>query len=235
MSEVDETALDRAARAIEAADALLIGAGAGMGVDSGLPDFRGPEGFWRAYPPYAKLGLRFEAIANPAHFRNDPPLAWGFYGHRTNLYRQTTPHEGFAILRRWGERMKHGAFAFTSNVDDHFARAGFDPDRIVECHGSIVWRQCLVRLRRRDLPRRRGRGPSRPDNIPGPRPPSDLPQVRPPGPAQHPDVRRPGVGLKSDRRAESPDRGMADRTRPDQPRSHGVRRRDGDPVRPPLL
>ena len=30
---------------------LLIGAGAGMGVDSGLPDFRGKEGFWRAYPP----------------------------------------------------------------------------------------------------------------------------------------------------------------------------------------
>ncbi len=144
MSEVDEAALDRAARAIEGADALLIGAGAGMGVDSGLPDFRGPEGFWRAYPPYAKLGLRFEQIANPSHFASDPPLAWGFYGHRTNLYRRTTPHEGFATLRRWAGRMAHGGFAFTSNVDDHFAKAGFDPDRVVECHGSIVWRQCLA-------------------------------------------------------------------------------------------
>jgi len=37
-----------AAEAIRVADAILIGAGAGMGVDSGLPDFRGPEGFWRA-------------------------------------------------------------------------------------------------------------------------------------------------------------------------------------------
>ena len=39
-------------------------AGAGMGVDSGLPDYRGPEGFWRAYPPYRALGLRFEELAD---------------------------------------------------------------------------------------------------------------------------------------------------------------------------
>jgi NAD-dependent SIR2 family protein deacetylase len=36
---------------------VVIGAGAGMGVDSGLPDFRGPDGFWKAYPPYRHLGL----------------------------------------------------------------------------------------------------------------------------------------------------------------------------------
>ena len=39
-----ESTLDRAAAAIAAADAILIGAGAGMGVNSGLPDFRGPQG-----------------------------------------------------------------------------------------------------------------------------------------------------------------------------------------------
>ena len=42
-------------------DALLVAAGAGMGVDSGLPDFRGDEGFWRAYPPFAAL-LRRAAV-----------------------------------------------------------------------------------------------------------------------------------------------------------------------------
>ena len=111
-SHIDENGLERAAIAIGQADALLIGAGAGMGVDSGLPDFRGPEGFWRAYPPYAKLGLRFEEMASPDHFESDPPLGWGFYGHRTNLYRQTRPHEGFAILGRWADRMEHGGFVF---------------------------------------------------------------------------------------------------------------------------
>ena len=40
----------RCAELIGQADGLLITAGAGMGIDSGLPDFRGPGGFWRVYP-----------------------------------------------------------------------------------------------------------------------------------------------------------------------------------------
>ena len=78
-------ALKRAADAIAGAGSLFVTAGAGMGVDSGLPDFRGPEGFWRAYPVFAKLGIRFEEAANPRWFREDPALAWGFYGHRLEL------------------------------------------------------------------------------------------------------------------------------------------------------
>jgi NAD-dependent SIR2 family protein deacetylase len=139
---MNEHALDRAAAAIAAADALLIGAGAGMGVDSGLPDFRGKDGFWQAYPPYQRLGLDFVALANPRWFASDATLAWGFYGHRMGLYRQTTPHEGFAILNRWAGRMKQGAFIFTSNVDGQFQRAGFAPERIVEVHGSFDGMQC---------------------------------------------------------------------------------------------
>ncbi len=131
----------QAAEAIRAADALLIGAGAGMGVDSGLPDFRGPEGFWRAYPAFR--GRRFEEISNPVWFQRDPEQAWGFFGHRINLYRTAAPHAGFEILRRWGESRPLGSFVFTSNVDGHFQRAGFSPERILECHGSIHFLQCV--------------------------------------------------------------------------------------------
>src|SRR3954464_8020694 len=113
MHETTKEMVRRAAEAIAGADALLIGAGAGMGVDSGLPDFRGTHGFWRAYPPYAELGLDFAALADPRWFRADPALAWGFYGHRLGLYRRTKPHEGFAILRRWAGRMPGGWFVFT--------------------------------------------------------------------------------------------------------------------------
>src|SRR5262249_48246058 len=74
----------------------------------------------------------------------DPALAWGFYGHRRNLYRATQPHAGFAILGRWAERMPHGAFVFTSNVDGHFQRAGFPAERIYEIHGAIDWMQCAA-------------------------------------------------------------------------------------------
>ena len=43
-----QSAIERAAQIIKSAEALLVAAGAGMGVDSGLPDFRGNEGFWKA-------------------------------------------------------------------------------------------------------------------------------------------------------------------------------------------
>jgi len=137
-----DEAVARAAEAIARADGLLVTAGAGMGVDSGLPDFRGDAGFWRAYPPYAKLGLSFADLADPRWFDQDPTLAWGFYGHRLNLYRATKPHEGFGRLRDWVAGRPRGGYVLTSNVDGQFQRAGFDPARVVECHGTIdVW-QC---------------------------------------------------------------------------------------------
>ncbi|MCM8595863.1 Sir2 family NAD-dependent protein deacetylase [Accumulibacter sp.] len=134
----------RCAELIGEADGLLVTAGAGIGVDSGLPDFRGPQGFWGAYPALGRARIAFEQIANPAAFAARPRLAWGFYGHRLALYRRTVPHEGFAILRRIGERMGHGAFVFTSNVDGQFQKAGFASERISECHGSIHHLQCLA-------------------------------------------------------------------------------------------
>jgi NAD-dependent SIR2 family protein deacetylase len=136
-------AIERAAALIGQADALLIAAGAGMGVDSGLPDFRGNAGFWKAYPALAGDGVGFMDIATPSAFHADPRRAWGFYGHRLALYRKTDPHAGFALLRKWGEAMRHGYFVFTSNVDGQFQKAGFDPLRIDECHGSIHHLQCL--------------------------------------------------------------------------------------------
>jgi NAD-dependent SIR2 family protein deacetylase len=132
----------RAARAIRDADALLITAGAGMGVDSGLPDFRGNEGFWNAYPPMAKLGISFIEMANPTWFDHDPTLAWGFYGHRLNLYRRTAPHRSFPQLLEIGRQKRGGYFVFTSNVDGQFQKAGFAEDHVEECHGSIHHLQC---------------------------------------------------------------------------------------------
>ncbi len=122
-------------------DGLLVCAGAGMGVDSGLPDFRGHQGFWRAYP--ALHGRDFAEVACPDTFTADLALAWGFYGHRLRLYRDTVPHAGFAQLRDLGARLPQGLFVFTSNVDGQFQKAGFDPARLVECHGSIHRLQCI--------------------------------------------------------------------------------------------
>lgn len=140
---MNDDALQHAAELIRQADGLLVTAGAGMGVDSGLPDFRGREGFWQAYPALAQARLDSTTVASPATFERDPQLAWGFYGHRLALYRRTRPHAGFALLQAWGRRLRHGAAVFTSNVDGQFQRAGFEPALVHECHGSLHWLQCL--------------------------------------------------------------------------------------------
>jgi NAD-dependent SIR2 family protein deacetylase len=134
--------IKRAREIIKESDAVLITAGAGMGVDSGLPDFRGNEGFWRAYPPIKKLGLSFSEMASPHWFKTDPKLAWAFYGHRLHLYRDTTPHDGFKMLLDLVQEKNENYFIYTSNVDGQFQKAGFSEDKIVEVHGSIHFLQC---------------------------------------------------------------------------------------------
>lgn len=143
MTNFDDACL-AAAELIAQADGLLITAGAGMGIDSGMPDFRGENGFWRAYPALRQYGMRFHQIANPQAFHAAPKLAWGFYGHRLALYRATAPHAGFAILRDIAASVPNGAFVYTSNVDGHFQQTGHGQERVVECHGSIHHLQCLA-------------------------------------------------------------------------------------------
>lgn len=135
--------IERAARLIDGAEIMVFVTGAGMGVDSGLPDFRGTDGFWTAYPALGRQRIEFSSIARPSAFREQPRLAWGFYGHRMLLYRQTKPHVGFDLLRKWGEGSLCGYRVFTSNVDGHFQKAGFEENLIAECHGSLNYLQCL--------------------------------------------------------------------------------------------
>ena len=72
--------LQQAAEVISSAQNIIITAGAGMGVDSGLPDFRGDNGFWRAYPPLQ--GIPFVEMANPQKFEeNVADHGLSEYGH----------------------------------------------------------------------------------------------------------------------------------------------------------
>ena len=133
---------------INEAEAILITAGSGMGVDSGLPDFRGDDGFWKAYPIAKELNLSFQEMANPIWFITNPPMAWAFYGHRYNLYKNTIPHDGFKILLDLIKQKNDNYFIFTSNVDGQFQKAGFDSEKIIECHGSISYFQCSNNCKR---------------------------------------------------------------------------------------
>jgi NAD-dependent SIR2 family protein deacetylase len=133
----------KAAQLILDADALYIGAGAGMGISSGLGTFRGvAAGVW---PPLEKLGLKFQDMSNPERFLDDdrygPNLAWSFWQWRYKAYTGSEPHEGYSHLLDWTKNKKHPSFVFTSNIDGHFLRAGFN--NVCEIHGTIKYLQCI--------------------------------------------------------------------------------------------
>lgn len=118
-----------------------------MSVDSGLPDFRSVGGFWNAYPMFREHNINFEDIATPLAYQRNPDLAYWFYGHRLVQYRNAVPHEGYQILKRWAEAKPHGYFVFTSNVDGHFQKAGFEESRVYEVHGTLERQQCVENSR----------------------------------------------------------------------------------------
>ena len=131
------------AKSILASDFLIINSGAGMGVDSGLPDFRGLQGFWNVYPYFKDYGMSLSDAASPYFLHKDPESYWCFYGHRFNMYRNTKPNSSFEKLLDISHRLKKGNyFVFTSNVDGHFQKAGFNKEKVYEVHGSINYSQC---------------------------------------------------------------------------------------------
>lgn len=139
-TDIFETCVDR----IKNCEVLIIGTGAGMGVDSGLPAYRGRNGLWTAPPPvYSELGISLMELATLRGFRKDIELGWGFFGEQLDLYRTTVPHKGFYILLDWINRYHLDYFVLTSNIDGQFQKAGFAEPRIREIHGSIHYLQCL--------------------------------------------------------------------------------------------
>ena len=81
-------------------------------------------------------------MANPKLFKTNPYLAWAFYGHRLNLYRETIPHDGFKMLLDLVKEKNDNYFIYTSNVDGQFQKAGFKDSKVCEVHGSIHHLQC---------------------------------------------------------------------------------------------
>jgi NAD-dependent SIR2 family protein deacetylase len=139
---MDTKAIQKAAQLIYQADALIIAAGAGMSVDSGLPDFRGSHGLWTTLLPAGMHERDLHAWTQGRCFEADPTQAWRFYGEALRVCEKAVPHAGHGLLLDWAQSKPHGAFVYTSNVDGHFEAAGFAPERIVECHGSIRHFQC---------------------------------------------------------------------------------------------
>jgi len=132
--------LDHIKQLIHNADAIAIFAGAGMGVDSGLEQYRGNNGLWTKQITIDGKEINYYDLMTHSAFEETPHQSWGLIASLMQKYLSTSPHSGYLKLLELVKNKEY--FVVTSNIDEHFQKAGFDELRIFECHGSINYMQC---------------------------------------------------------------------------------------------
>ena len=143
MTEPDDTvdvaidaAIDAARRLVGASSRIVVLTGAGISTDSGIPDFRGPNGLWTRTPDAEKLSSIDHYLADPEIRRR----AW--LGRLDHPAWTSDPNDGHAAIVRLDD-LGRLHLLITQNVDGLHHESGLDPDRIVEIHGSIREVECL--------------------------------------------------------------------------------------------
>ena len=112
---------------------VLVLTGAGVSAESGIPTFRGKNGYWRNLDP--------TKLATPEAFARDPQLVWDWYCERRQRIRNAQPnaaHHAIAKLARHADKF----LLVTQNVDDLHARAGMPNEKMVQIHGDIFVTRC---------------------------------------------------------------------------------------------
>lgn len=126
---------------------VLVITGAGVSAESGIPTFRGKNGYWRNLDP--------TKLATAEAFARDPQLVWTWYSERRERIRNAQPnpaHNAIAKLAQSADEF----LLVTQNVDDLHARAGVPAEKMVQIHGDIFITRCsrcdFSREARGDLP-----------------------------------------------------------------------------------
>ena len=112
---------------------VLVITGAGVSAESGIPTFRGKDGYWRNFDP-AKL-------ATPEAFARDPKLVWEWYRERRQCIRNAQPNAAHAAIAKLAQHAGD-LLLVTQNVDDLHARAGLPKEKMVQIHGDIFLSRC---------------------------------------------------------------------------------------------
>src|SRR5579871_5443786 len=124
--------VERVVEALRNARRVLVHTGAGISAESGIPTFRGKDGWWKLRNP--------QELATLEAFTSDPRFVWEWYEHRRATIAQAEPNPAHRMLA-WLEKQGKHIFIVTQNVDDLHERGG--SRRIVHVHGSI-WRvKCM--------------------------------------------------------------------------------------------
>jgi NAD-dependent deacetylase len=136
MSTADLPPGSAAARdAIANAERIVVLTGAGISTDSGIPDFRGPNGLWTKNPAAEKA-------SNIEYYLADPDVRVAAWESRLATpawdARPNAGHRAIVELERQGRL--HGVV--TQNIDGLHQLAGNDPDKVIEVHGTVWFSRC---------------------------------------------------------------------------------------------
>lgn len=129
----EEEQLQAVAERVSSARRLVAFTGAGASAESGLPTFRGGDGYWR--------NLFAEELATPEGFAANPQLVWEWYVERRTLLRKAQPNPGHLALVRLEKKVPE-LTVVTQNVDDLHERAG--SGMVVHLHGRITYSRCTA-------------------------------------------------------------------------------------------
>jgi NAD-dependent deacetylase len=133
---VHDLELDAATRLVGAARRITVLTGAGISTESGIPDFRGPNGLWTTDPQARRL-------SSLAAYRSDPALRRESWRRRAEHpawhARPNTAHQALLALQDSGRLLA----VATQNIDGLHQRAGIDPGLVIELHGTITQTCCL--------------------------------------------------------------------------------------------
>ena len=112
--------------------------GAGVSAESGIPTFRGQEGYWtvgsREYHP--------QELATHDAFSRMPWDVWAWYLYRRGVCNQAEPNGAHAALVRWDAALPDRFGLITQNVDGLHPRAGSPRERTYPIHGDINLMRC---------------------------------------------------------------------------------------------
>lgn len=128
--------VDRATDLLTRARRVTVLTGAGVSTDSGIPDFRGPQGVWTRNP-------EAERLSTFQDYRDDPEIrreSWRQrVAHPVWSARPGPAHEALASLERSGRLLA----LLTQNIDELHQAAGSSPELVVELHGTMHRTECL--------------------------------------------------------------------------------------------
>jgi NAD-dependent deacetylase len=135
MDDSQTELVDRARGWIARASRVTVLTGAGISTDSGIPDFRGPNGVWTKNPAAEKTATLQHYLADPDIRR----IAW--QNRLASPAWEAQPNVGHRAIVQL-ERRGILDSVITQNVDELHQRAGHDPSRVIEVHGTMWWTRC---------------------------------------------------------------------------------------------